>query len=101
MTACDTLRADMATPQPADGPTLAEAVHEARAILARAEALDAMPPAVRDAEANQGIYAADRDVAVELLAIFVAVIERLDPEMVAAVRDLERLEREIERKRRR
>jgi hypothetical protein len=82
--------------------TLAQAVTAAKAILARAEALDALPPAVRAAELAEplSIYAADRDVAVELLAVFVTVIEGIDPEMVGAVADLARLERELKRWRR-
>lgn len=59
-------------------PTLVDAVAEARAILARAEVLDALPPKLRESmlsDPEGAIYQADRDLAVALLARFVPVVE--------------------------
>jgi hypothetical protein len=79
-------------------PSLAGAIASAKQILARAEALDALPPKLREAmlcDPEGLIYQADRDVAVRLLARFVAVIEQIDPEVAMAAVDLARLERAI------
>jgi hypothetical protein len=81
-----------------DSPSLAGAVAAAKQILARAEVLDALPPKLRESmlsDPEGAIYQADRDVAVRLLARFVAVIERIDPEVAMAAVDLARLERAI------
>jgi hypothetical protein len=77
--------------------TLAEAIAEAKKILARAEGLDDMPRYVREAELEEpgSIYAADRDVAMLLLARFVEVIEQIDPETALSAVGVARLEREI------
>ena len=67
-----------------DAPTLADAIAEARKILARDEGLQQMPSFVREAELADpaSIYVADREVAMVLLRRFVRVLESLDVDAV-------------------
>lgn len=82
-------------------PTLGNAIAEAKVILARAELLDAMPERVRELELAEpgSIYAVDREIAVKLLKFLVPLLEGLDPEMIEATRNMDRLEQVLARRR--